>query len=127
LAGIITNDVPVEEVMFGLESPDQRDIVFDMTGATFRKKKQALLQNIQRMKVFIHQLDDWPQFTWRLDEIVNLLTEVRNLQGRVMGRMESLGFALRNEATLETITLDVLKSTEIEGEFLNPEPGSVQN
>ena len=38
-----------------------------------------------------------------------------------MGRMESLGFDLRNEATLETLTLDVLKSTEIEGEYLNPD------
>ena len=72
------------------------------------------------MKAFIHQLDNWPNFTWRLDEFINLLSEVRNLQGRLLGRMESLGFDLRNEATLETITLDVLKSTEIEGEFLNP-------
>lgn len=73
------------------------------------------------MKAFIHQLDNWPHFTWKLDEFINLLSEVRNLQGRLLGRMESLGFDLRNEATLETITLDVLKSTEIEGEFLNPD------
>ncbi|MCK7541995.1 MAG: DUF4172 domain-containing protein [Marinilabiliales bacterium] len=52
---------------------------------------------------------------------MNLLSEVRNLQGRILGRMESLGFDLRNEATLETLTLDVLKSTEIEGEYLNPD------
>lgn len=76
---------------------------------------------MQRMKAFIHQLDNWPGFTWRIDELVNLLSEVRNLQGRLLGRMESLGFDLRNEATLETLTLDVLKSTEIEGEILNPE------
>lgn len=73
------------------------------------------------MKAFIHQLDNWPDFNWRLDEFISLLSEVRNLQGRIMGRMESLGFDLRNEATLETLTLDVLKSTEIEGEILNPE------
>ena len=73
------------------------------------------------MKAFIHQLDHWPNFTWRLDEFVNLLSEVRNLQGRLLGRMESLGFDLRKEATLETLTLDVLKTTEIEGEYLNPE------
>ena len=73
------------------------------------------------MKAFIHQLDNWPNFTWRLDEFVNMLSEVRNLQGRLLGRMESLGFDLRNEATLETLTLDVLKTTEIEGEYLNPE------
>lgn len=76
---------------------------------------------MQRMKAFIHQLDNWPNFSWRIDELVNLLSEVRNLQGRLFGRMESLGFELRNEAFLDTLTLDVLKSSEIEGEFLNPE------
>lgn len=76
---------------------------------------------MRRMKTFIHQLDNWPNFSWRIDEFINLLSEVRNLQGRLMGRMESLGFDLRNEAMLDTLTLDVLKSTEIEGEILNPE------
>ncbi len=79
------------------------------------------LQNMQQMKAYIHQLDHWPDFTWRLDEIINLLSEVRNRQGLILGRMESLGFDLRNEATLETLTLDVLKSSEIEGELLNPD------
>ena len=76
---------------------------------------------MQRMKAFIHQQDNWPSFTWKTDEFVNLLSEVRNLQGRLLGRMEALGFELRNEATLETLTLDVLKTTEIEGEILNPD------
>jgi Fic family protein len=76
---------------------------------------------MQRMKAFIHQLDNWPNFSWKNDEFVNLLSEVRNLQGRLLGRMESLGFELRNEAMLDTLTLDVLKSTEIEGEILNPD------
>ena len=76
---------------------------------------------MRRMRAFIYQLDTWPNFSWKLDEFVSLLGEVRNLQGRLLGRMESLGFELRNEATLETLTLDVLKSTEIEDEFLNPD------
>ena len=73
------------------------------------------------MEYYIHQKENWPNFTWKSDEFVNLLSEARNLQGRLIGRMESLGFDLRNEALLDTLTLDVLKSTEIEGEFLNPE------
>ncbi|WP_194975112.1 Fic family protein [Aquiflexum lacus] len=73
------------------------------------------------MGTFIHQLTNWPHFTWNIDEIVNLLSEARNLQGRLLGKMESLGFDLRNEAILDTLTLDVLKSSEIEGEYLNPE------
>lgn len=74
---------------------------------------------MRRMKAFIHQQENWPTFRWKTDEFVNLLSEVRNLQGRILGRMESLGFELRNEATLKTLTLDVLKTTEIEGEILN--------
>jgi len=76
---------------------------------------------MQRMSHFIHQKADWPNFTWKIEEIVKLLSEARNLQGRLFGKMESLGFDLRNEALLDTLTLDVLKSSEIEGEFLNPE------
>lgn len=73
------------------------------------------------MKAFIHQQDDWPNFQWDSDKIVSLLSEARNLQGRLIGKMESLGFDLRNEALLDTLTMDVLKSSEIEGEFLNPD------
>lgn len=74
---------------------------------------------MHRMKAFIYQQDNWPNFIWKADECINLLSEVRNLQGRVLGRMDSLGFDLKNEASLETLTLDVLKTSEIEGEHLN--------
>lgn len=71
------------------------------------------------MKPFIHQRLDWPSFHWDNEKIIVLLCEARNLQGRLIGKMESLGFDLRNEALLDTLTLDVIKSSEIEGEFLN--------
>lgn len=73
------------------------------------------------MKVYIYQKEAWPKFTWHSEELIALVAEVRHAQGRLVGKMESLGFDLRNEATLETLTLDVLKSTEIEGEILNRE------
>jgi Fic family protein len=73
------------------------------------------------MSLYIHQLEDWPNFTWDDEELLFSLGQVRNLQGKLMGKMLTLGFALQEEAVLETLTLDVLKSTEIEGEFLNPE------
>jgi len=73
------------------------------------------------MKAFIHQKDNWPEFTWNSNDFLELLSEARNLQGRLIGKMETLGFDLRDEALLDTLTLDVLKSSEIEGEFLNPE------
>jgi Fic family protein len=74
---------------------------------------------LQRMSDYIHQKKDWPNFEWDSEDIVNLLSEARNLQGRLQGKMEALGFELRNEALLDTLTLDVLKTSEIEGELLN--------
>jgi Fic family protein len=76
---------------------------------------------MQQMNAFIHQHEKWPEYIWEIDEFINMLSEARNLQGRLIGKMESLGFDLRNEALLETLTLDILKSTEIEGEILNPD------
>lgn len=70
---------------------------------------------------YIHQQANWTNFTWDNAMLSVPLGRVRNLQGRLMGKMEQLGFALQQEAFLTTLTLDVLKSTEIEGEFLNPE------
>lgn len=79
------------------------------------------MQNKHRMKAFIHQKENWPEFTWSSNDFLSLLSEARNLQGRLIGKMETLGFDLRNEALLDTLTLDVIKSSEIEGEFLNPD------
>lgn len=73
------------------------------------------------MEDFIHQKGNWPEFSWNNTDFINLLSEARNLQGRLSGKMETLGFDLRDEALLETLTLDVIKSSEIEGEFLDPE------
>ncbi|MBK9934756.1 MAG: Fic family protein [Cytophagaceae bacterium] len=72
------------------------------------------------MNLYIYQNPDWPAFFWEDSQILRQLGEVRHLQGKLLGKMESLGFELQNEALLNTLTMDVLKSTEIEGEFLNP-------
>jgi Fic family protein len=70
--------------------------------------------------VYIYQLKDWPGF--RRDEvrIAPLLVSVRARQAHLLGRMESIGFSLQDEANLQTLTLDVVKSSEIEGELLDP-------
>ena len=72
-------------------------------------------------RIYIHQLEDWPKFHWQQEKLAKTLATVRHKQGKLTGRMEALGFNLRNEATLQTLTLDVLKSSEIEGEMLNPD------
>lgn len=68
---------------------------------------------------YVHQLQEWPHFTWNNDQILPLLSHARHKQGKVKGSLEFLGFSQRNEATLQTLTLDVIKSSEIEGEVLN--------
>ncbi len=70
---------------------------------------------------YIHERSDWPKYHWDQQQLAPKLAGVRHRQGRLIGRMESIGFPLRKEAELETLTLDVLKSSEIEGEILSPE------
>ncbi|HXI87220.1 MAG TPA: Fic family protein, partial [Parvularculaceae bacterium] len=71
------------------------------------------------MPHYIHELPDWPQFRWDHKALAEPLAAVRHRQGRLLGRMEGLGFALKGEALLSTLTEDVLKSSEIEGEVLD--------
>lgn len=71
--------------------------------------------------MYIYQHPQWPFFTWNHRETEARLGTVRYWQGRLLGRMENLGFALRSEAVLQTLTLEALKTNEIEGEWLDPE------
>jgi Fic family protein len=70
---------------------------------------------------YIHELKHWPTFSWSQERLADQLAAVRHRQGRLIGRMEGLGFKLRAEAVLQTLTQDVLKSSEIEGEKLDRE------
>lgn len=68
---------------------------------------------------YIHQQKKWPEFHWNQDKIAGLLERVRLKQGKLIGKMEGLGFDLRDEAVLQNLTEDVIKSSEIEGEKLD--------
>jgi Fic family protein len=72
-------------------------------------------------RIYIHEREDWPRFHWSAEKIAEPLASVRHRQGRLIGNMEALGFNLRQEAILQTLTADVLKSSEIEGEKLDGE------
>jgi len=69
--------------------------------------------------MFLHELPGWPQLRWNLESLAAPLSMVRHHQGRLAGQMEALGFKLREEAVLQTLTADVIKSSEIEGEKLD--------
>jgi Fic family protein len=71
--------------------------------------------------MYLWELTDWPHFTWDEKQLTTLLAKVSRAQGRLLGKMEALGFDLRNEAHLRTLTDDVVKSSEIEGEYLDPD------
>jgi Fic family protein len=71
--------------------------------------------------MYIHELPEWPHFNWNKERLAEPLADIRHRQGRLLGHMEALGFNLRQEAILETLTVDVIKSSEIEGEKLDTE------
>lgn len=71
------------------------------------------------MAKYIYEYDNWTNFTWRETAINALFGEVRHLQGRIIGQLSTLGFAAKEEATLTTLALDIVKSSEIEGENLD--------
>jgi Fic family protein len=74
---------------------------------------------VRRIRTYIHNLADWPRFRWNQEWLSERLAEVRYRQGRLVGQMKALGFPLQTEAVLDTLTEDVLKSSEIEGEKLD--------
>ena len=68
---------------------------------------------------YIHELPEWPNFYWDMNRLASPLATIRHKQGLLLGRMSALGFSVRAEAGLETLTLDVVKSSAIEGEVLD--------
>ena len=69
--------------------------------------------------IYIWQCPEWPTFIWGDSSLITLLSEVRNLEGKIQGIMSGLGFDLQNRAALDVMTEDVLRSNEIEGVMLN--------
>lgn len=77
------------------------------------------MHNIRRLRIYIYQQKQWPHFTWDNEALLPLLSHARYLQGKLIGKMQFLGFDLQSEALLKTLTQEVLKTSEIEGESLN--------
>ena len=71
------------------------------------------------MSKYIYEYKNWPNFTWHEGDISALFGEVRHLQGKIIGHMNFMGFAAKEEAKLSALTLNVIKSSEIEGEKLD--------
>lgn len=69
--------------------------------------------------IYIWQYPEWPSFTWNDSRLIALLSEVRNLEGKIQGMMDGLGFNVQSMTALNVMTEDVLRSNEIEGVILN--------
>lgn len=76
-------------------------------------------QTLRRMARYIYQQVKWPEFYWDEARLATLLATVRFKQGKLLGSMEGLGFSLKAEASLQSLTQEILKSSEIEGELLD--------
>ncbi|MGB8521592.1 MAG: Fic family protein [Candidatus Acidiferrales bacterium] len=72
-------------------------------------------------RIYIHELLDWPRFTWDSKALAPLLSEVRLHQGLLVGKMRGYGLASRWTATLKVLTEETIKSSAIEGVVLDPE------
>jgi len=76
---------------------------------------------MRRLVLYIHEQKDWTHFYWDETTVSLQLAKTKYLQGKLMGKMESLGFDLQDEALLNTLTSEIVKSSEIEGEKLDLE------
>ena len=72
-------------------------------------------------KKYVHELREWPGFTWDSKGLAPLLSEVRLRQGLLVGKMRGYGLASRWTATLKVLTEETIKSSAIEGVVLDPE------
>ena len=70
---------------------------------------------------YIWQANDWPSWHFDLTALAGPMAEVSRAQGVLMGRLADVGMTLRDQASLATLTEDVVKTSEIEGETLNVE------
>lgn len=84
-----------------------------------RRKITIIAAHIAEIVMYIWEHEAWPKLVWQDAAIAAPLAAVRHDQGRLVGRMETLGFKLREEAVLQTLTQDVVKTSEIEGELLD--------
>ena len=70
-------------------------------------------------KTYIHERQDWTDWQWNNDTLLPVLSRVRLLQGRLLGTLSTLGFEFNVQAQLDAVCMEVIKTSEIEGETLN--------
>ena len=105
-----------------LNAENGLDVLRNLCGAPslpMRRNFAIIAARIAEIVMYIWEHEAWPELVWQDAAIAARLAAVRHDQGRLVGRMEALGFKLREEAVLQTLTHDVVKTSEIEGELLD--------
>ena len=69
--------------------------------------------------MYIYQNPDWHKFTWNGEKIQKLLFDIKKAQGYLLGKMDTLGFEVKNNAYMQVLTENIIKSSEIEGQILD--------
>lgn len=105
------------EPLFGMNNLRVARIIhiFTPNSGSNRVLNQAEMEK----RAYIHELKEWPNFTYSNDKILPLLSQVRLKQGMLLGRMKDIGFEIQSQAVLDTITSDIINNSEIEGEVLD--------
>ena len=96
-------------------------IIYDGISTCFAVKTLYFCSKFCGENMYIHERKNWTEFHWDNEKILSALASVRHLQGKLLGQMGNLGFDFAEKATWETLILDVVDTSKIEGEFLNPE------
>lgn len=55
------------------------------------------------INMWIHEHRAWPNFSWDTETLATELASVRHSQGRLLGQIESFGFELKREASLNPV------------------------
>ena len=71
--------------------------------------------------MYIYEHKDWPNFTWRVEALAEILAKLSFEQGRLLGEMSGIGFDVRKQSTLNNLSQEIIKSSEIEGQTLQME------
>ena len=70
---------------------------------------------------YIWQLPHWPNWQFNASQLSEKIAEIHHARGYLLGKIDDLGFDLKKEAFLEVVSEDVLKTSQIEGEYLDQE------
>jgi Fic family protein len=83
------------------------------------RRKPRQIRRVKRPILYTHLTEEWPRYRWDCDRFAAMLPRIHFRRGQLIAAMANIGFGVRQEAILQVLTLDVSKSSEIEGEHLD--------